>query len=438
MTAHQYTLEPYKGMTSRYHCPGPNCGTGKTLSRYINNDTGEHIHPTVGRCSRESKCGYHYTPKQYFQDNPTTFDEPRARDYHWAKAASPPPKPKPVSVIPLETLKASLTKYEANNFVTFLIGLFGETVTSGLIARYFLGTSRHVFKSREVPDYTSDQGATVFWQIDILGKVRTGKIMHYNPATGKRTKKPFNHITWAHSALKLPEFELSQCLFGEHLLTDKSKPVAIVESEKTAIIASVYFPKFIWLAFGGIGFRVDKCSILKGRTVLLFPDLNGFEKWSIKAKELSHVAKFAVSDYLERNAPESEKKAGLDLADYLIRFDIKDFALPEPPPAPTPSLQVAIGDIIQRLVVVNDAPQLQTLTKFRYLYTIFNHFICPQVPVDTLINELGHYLESRERANAILKEAEQARIIFPLALAGKKVAYSLAPTNLAPVELAAF
>jgi hypothetical protein len=30
---------------------------------------GEHIHPSVGRCNRESNCGYHYTPKQYFQVN---------------------------------------------------------------------------------------------------------------------------------------------------------------------------------------------------------------------------------------------------------------------------------------------------------------------------------------------------------------------------------
>jgi hypothetical protein len=142
-------------------------------------------------------------------------------------------------------------------------------------------------------------------------------------------------------------------LFGEHLLIDKCKPVAIVESEKTAIISSIYLPQFIWLAFGGIGFNIDKCSILKGRTVTLFPDLSkpkegqltAFEKWSNKAKELSHLAIFTVSDLLERKATEAERKQGLDLADLLIKFDYKEFVLPEPiaiepPPAVQPLVKV--------------------------------------------------------------------------------------------------
>jgi hypothetical protein len=120
-------------------------------------------------------------------------------------------------------------------------------------------------------------------------------------------------------------------LFGEHLLIDKTKPVAIVESEKTAVIASVYLPQFVWVAVGSLtNLNAEKCSILKGRTVTLFPDLNGFDKWSSKAKELSHLATFTVSDLLERKATEAERKQGFDLADYLIKYDYKAFALPEP------------------------------------------------------------------------------------------------------------
>ena len=317
-------------MNTRYRCPI--CQQrDKTFSRYIDTETGEHIHPSVGRCNRESNCGHHYTPKQYFQENNILFDIPQRKAY---KPRPVIPQPKPVSFIPVEIFKASLKGHEANHFVKFLIHLFGVEVASELVRHYFIATSKHW------------NGATVFWQIDTQGKVRTGKIMLYSPTTGKRVKEPFNHINWVHKALKQPEFELRQCLFGEHLLIDKTKPIAIVESEKTAVIASVYLPHFIWVAVGSLtNLNAEKCSILKGRTVTLFPDLNGFEKWSSKAKELSHLAIFTVSDLLERKATEAEKKQGFDLADYLIKYDYKAFALPEPeatepPPAVQPLVEV--------------------------------------------------------------------------------------------------
>lgn len=330
MKEHKYILEPYKGMNTRYRCPS--CQQrDKTFSLYIDTETGEHIHPSVGRCNRESNCGHHYTPKQYFQDNNISFDTPQPKAY---KPPTVTPQPKTVSFIPVEVFKASLKAHETNHFVQFLINLFGVEVASQLVSSYFIATSKHW------------NGATVFWQIDTQGKVRTGKIMLYSPTTGKRIKEPFNHINWVHKALKQPEFELRQCLFGEHLLIDKTKPVAIVESEKTAVIASVYLPQFIWVAVGSLtNLNAEKCSILKGRTVTLFPDLNGFDKWSSKSKELSHLTIFTVSDLLERKATEAEKKQGFDLADYLIKYDYKAFVLPEPeatepPPAVQPLVEV--------------------------------------------------------------------------------------------------
>ena len=315
-TAHRYILEPYEGMNTRYRCPS--CQhRDKTFSLYIDTETGEHIHTSVGRCNRESNCGNHYTPKQYFQDNPAmSGNTPQPKAY---KPRPVTPQPKPVSFIPVEVFKASLKGHETNHFVKFLIDLFGVEVASQLISHYFIATSKHW------------NGGTVFWQIDTQGKVRTGKIMLYSSTTGKRVKEPFNHINWVHSLLKQPEFELRQCLFGSHLLIDKTKPVAIVESEKTAVIASVYLPQFIWVAVGSLtNLNAEKCHVLKGRTVTLFPDLNGFEKWSSKAKELSHLATFTVSDLLERKATESEKKQGFDLADYLIKFDYREFGLSVP------------------------------------------------------------------------------------------------------------
>ncbi|MBK8875904.1 MAG: hypothetical protein IPN13_19205, partial [Bacteroidetes bacterium] len=174
-TSHRYILEPYKGMNTRYRCPALNCGKDKTFSLYIDTETGEHIHPTVGRCNRESNCGHHYTPKQYFQDNNISFDTAQSKVYKPRPVA---PQPKPVSFIPVEVFKASLkaTAFETNHLVQFLIILFGVEVASQLVSRYFIATSKHW------------NGATIFWQIDTQGKIRTGKIMLYNPTTGKRIK----------------------------------------------------------------------------------------------------------------------------------------------------------------------------------------------------------------------------------------------------------
>ena len=253
-------------------------------------------------------------PFPYDKSNFITHTEDVAAKPKQRREIAPKIIEKPISLMDSEVLKKSLTGYEANHFVTFLISLFGEDVTKGLISKFYIGTSKHW------------QGATVFWQIDLKGKVRTGKIMQYSPDTGKRVKEPFNCITWVHTALKLQDYNLKQCLFGEYLLKGNNKPVAIVESEKTAIIASVYLPQFIWVAVGSISnLKPERCKVLKGRNVVLFPDLKAFDKWSEKAKELSHITSFTVSDFLERKAPETDKLKGYDLADYLIKFDYRHF-----------------------------------------------------------------------------------------------------------------
>ena len=54
------------------------------------------------------------------------------------------------------------------------------------------------------------------------------------------------------------------------------------------------------------------------KTVILFPDLNAYDKWNAKANELSTLCNIMVSDLLERQATETDKQQGLDLADYLV------------------------------------------------------------------------------------------------------------------------
>jgi len=48
------------------------------------------------------------------------------------------------------------------------------------------------------------------------------------------------------------KWRVTQCLFGEHLLQDKvNANVALVESEKTAVICFRLLPEYIWLATSG-------------------------------------------------------------------------------------------------------------------------------------------------------------------------------------------
>ena len=69
--------------------------------------------------------------------------------------------------------------------------------------------------------------------------------MYYNAETGHRVKEPQAFVSWAHSELKLQDFHLKQCLYGEHLLKNSSSPVMLVESEKTAVVMSHFIPACI-------------------------------------------------------------------------------------------------------------------------------------------------------------------------------------------------
>jgi len=284
----------------------PRCGQ-KTFVRYIDSDTSKELHSSVGRCDREEKCGYHYSPREYLNDHVNTT----TGSYGTGKPQKPTKLPDPTltSFISNDVLKDSLTNYDNNNLVLFLRTILSPEELMRIINKYSIGTSGHW------------PGSTVFWQIDTQGRIRTGKIMQYDPVSGHRIKQPSNRIGWIHTLLNEPNYNLTQCFFGEHLLADSRGKVAIVESEKTAIIASAFLPDLTWLASGGVSnLNPSKCSCLQGREVILFPDAMAYDKWRIVADKLKPLCKkISVSDLLEKRATVQEKEEGLDIADYLIR-----------------------------------------------------------------------------------------------------------------------
>jgi hypothetical protein len=101
----------------------------------------------------------------------------------------------PIDFISKSAFDASMKNYTNNNFILFLINHFGIEITSELIKKYNIGTSKKW------------HGATIFWQLDVDLNIRTGKIMLLNANTGRRVKEPINHITWVHCQLDKVDFK---------------------------------------------------------------------------------------------------------------------------------------------------------------------------------------------------------------------------------------
>ncbi len=337
-------LQPYKGKSTRHTCPS--CETKQSFTLYLNGDTHEPINPKVGKCNRESKCGYHYTPKQYYIDNPFLSHPLRGgREGSYSANADFRSTPSPLGRAGVGSIPFSFVKKSASyksNFVRFLFDHFSDDQIRSVAENYALGATN----LKEV----------IFWQIDIHGKVRTGKIMQYNPETGKRIKHQSGAIDWVHNKLKqkkqLPEdFNLQQCFFGEHLLKIyPDKYIGIVESEKSAIIASCIVPDMIWLAAGNLnGLSIEKCQVFKGREIILYPDLGVYEKWSLKAIEIQKQwdCKVSISTLLEDEATDTERANGLDIADFILA-ELKSMKT-------TPEIQSYFSPILQSMIEENKA-----------------------------------------------------------------------------------
>ena len=338
-------------MATRHACP--NCGDKRSFAYYVDEEN-TPLHPSVGRCNHESSCGYHYTPKQYFQDHPecsTSNDSSYDRQKRFEKykvIPTRPSKPTAIGYIPIHYVEKS--KSVQSNFFRFL---------STLLGNYYGSKSQEVLK-RLLDEYrlgATRDGAVIFWQIDTNGKVRTGKVMQYNPEDGHRIKEQGAAINWIHSILKkqkaLPEdWALTQCLFGEHLLSlYPDKVVVLVESEKSAVIGSAIFPNYVWLATGGKSrMKEDKLRVLSGRTVLLFPDSDGYVEWKRAAESMTYC-KTIVSDLLEEYATPKQKSDHIDIADWII-FQIQEGRLMS-----TANHLVEAEKILQRMIEKNPALQ---------------------------------------------------------------------------------
>ena len=324
MSEYRFHLQKYvAGKNTKHTCP--QCGRKRCFVRYVDEEGKIDFPDYVGRCDHEDSCGYHYTPKDFFKDNPDmkpdNFDDDNWRCVQTNKTVTTfkvKPEPEVPSYTPTDLMRKTLSRYDINPLYQFLCKTIGTEAANTQFERYMVGTSKKW------------GGAAVYWQIDKEGNVRAGKMMGYNPKDGHRIKEPILQVSWVHSELKLPDFHLKQCLFGEHLLATSSATVMLVESEKTCLIASHFMPDYLWLATGGKDgcFNEEAMQVLHGRDVILMPDLGAIEKWTKKSSMLKPICKsVTVSTILEQMATDEQRKAGLDISDFFLMQETKQMIL---------------------------------------------------------------------------------------------------------------
>ena len=331
---YKYHLKKYAGKASRLTCP--NCQKPNCFTPYVD-DKDEILDKTVGRCDHEGSCGYHKTPGEFFKEHP----ELKEPDWRWqrlpvkpAMTATTNQPTKEPDFIPWDIVRRSVRLNPESALITFLRTLFDDATIKRLVEEYFLGVTR-------------DKSA-IFFQIDRNGHCRGGKIIRYNPETGHRIKDDASKIPvdWIHPRLKsqgiLPSsWTMTQCLFGEHLLTRyPDRMVALVEAEKTALIGAGFIPEYNWLATGGRSGVNDRVNVLEGKKILIFPDVDAYDYWKEKFKARPKLEIY-ISDYLQKSATEEDLNNHIDIADWLIRWHNDPDTVSLPPETPIQPIQEA-------------------------------------------------------------------------------------------------
>lgn len=270
----------------------PACGRYKCFVPYVSVvDNSTSAGPLYGRCERINSCGY--------------IKYPAGKD-NGSEGLILPLKP-------IVHKQHDVISWGHN----YVVGSFGYT--KSILWYWAAGLFGLEKASKAFSDYHvggTQQGSTVFWQVDKDNYIRTGKVMYYNP-DGKRNK--YRPSWYIHKKIS-PDFELKQVFFGEHLIGGGSKPIALVESEKTAVIMSILEPNYVWLASGGANmlntYRLGRLP----RLDMVYPDHGCLKMWYEKTRMFDPMIDMSVDD----NVYWGKLNPGADILDlYLLTHENK-------------------------------------------------------------------------------------------------------------------
>lgn len=296
----------------------PSCGRKYSFTRYVYFENGKEIEvdETCGMCDHQSGCGYHLPPREFYRLHPERRIDllsDQGQENH-----------KPV----YKSGNSKVDYIDDNNLTRF------NSLSNNLIL-YFYALPQ-IDKSemlRVIKDYkigSTYKKETIYWQIDIEGKIRTGKIIPYDKDTGHRIHNQYP-VDWVHARLarsykrrngvSLPDFNLCQCLFGEHLLSRRTTDsIGLVESEKTALLCAMIWPEYVWLATGGMNnMSTELLQVLNGRTVVVIPDVDAYNNWKGNLG-LFPDCNVCLYDGLEKRVSDKDRENKIDIGDIIIRY----------------------------------------------------------------------------------------------------------------------
>jgi len=256
----------------------------KTFVRFINTETGKYLSEKYGRCDREVKCGYFMKPEKQNTDE--------------------------FSITPIWQMTQTLKNYEGNVLIKTLADRFGVEAVNKVLKKFYIGTGSGKY-----------EGWSIFWQVDSMGYIRTGHMMQYIGLS--RTK----FQNWTHSLID-SNYRLKQCFFGLNQLKEipRDKQINVVESEKSAIICSIYFPGETWMSTAGRhGLKNDTLIALYPHPVKLYPDNDSIGKWKEVANSMNNVNVVDWQhDFFGYTREIERLKQGADIADFLTCHTINE------------------------------------------------------------------------------------------------------------------
>lgn len=280
-----YKYEFEKAPSKKGTCPG--CGHKGEYRYYIG------LSREYGKCERVNSCGY--------QKKPNEFAIPTTK--------VPTKRPELKIVFPDDEVCRLTITDQSSSFHVFCIAE-KLNISKEHLTKWNVGSRLNERTNRIETAYV--------YQNTHQKYVNIRYFQYSNDGKRSKSQNPYS--------LKAAEIntKYSICLFGEHLLS-ASKIICLVESEKTAVIASYHYPDFDWLATGGkSGLTDEKIHVLFNREIYYLNDADhAGNKNSTIDKLKSYRLNFKKIDLFPNRTD------GYDIADAIIdgvRHEIKPSA----------------------------------------------------------------------------------------------------------------